>query len=311
MSTSTDISALNENTSLLESRKQTIGEIFLQGGQPLLKMWNVTVLNGMRRQVKHSHSRFEINLVTDGSGEYSTEKRAYPIKAGDLYIFSSNEEHCITKVTSPELSITVLHFEPRYLIDGGPEPANTDFINFCFSHSSSFENRIRGETAAALKQNFKAVMTELTMRENSYNTAIRAYLELMLIDLLRNYNYKAPQSDINRKSVFNMLKVYNYIDEHLSEELTLDTLSRVAGLSPNYFSHSFKQLNDISLWDYITAKRIEKAIRLITSPDTGLTMLEIALRSGFNNTVNFNKAFKRNTGITPSELKKNPKILLH
>jgi len=38
-------------------------------------------------------------------------------------------------------------------------------------------------------------------------------------------------------------------------------------------------------------------------------MLDIALRCGFNNTVNFNKAFKKHKGITPSQLRKDPKLL--
>ena len=40
-------------------------------------------------------------------------------------------------------------------------------------------------------------------------------------------------------------------------------------------------------------------------------MAEIATRCGFNNTVNFNKAFRKHKGITPSALRQNPKLLAH
>ena len=108
-----------------------------------------------------------------------------------------------------------------------------------------------------------------------------------------------------------MPAVYQYIDLHLNEDLSLQTLSNTAGLSPNYFSHVFKELHGISLWDYIHAKRIEKATSLIRSTECEMSMLDVALECGFNNTVHFNKVFKKVTGITPRELRKNPYLLTH
>ena len=96
----------------------------------------------------------------------------------------------------------------------------------------------------------------------------------------------------------------------MCEEIKLNDLANIAGLSPNYFSHLFKKNNGISLWDYITAKRIEKAINILRH-NRELTILEIALECGFNNTTNFNKAFKKQKCLTPSEFRKNPALLYH
>jgi len=288
-----------------------IHEILYQNDMPLLKMWNVDITEGSRNFLKHSHTRFEITVVNEGSGEYTTENAVYPMKKGDVFVFSSNEIHCITKVSKDGLSITNLHFEPRYLMDDRNLSQHEDYINFCFSHSPEFQNRIPKEKATQLHNNYMMIKKELTECKNNYTVAIRAYLDLILIDLLRNHNYNSSSQSINQNKIFDMLAVYKYIDEHISDDLTLNTLSEIASLSPNYFSHIFKSLNGISLWDYINAKRIEKAIKLITSPNHNLTMLEIAMECGYNNTVNFNKAFKKQKGITPSQLKKNPKILSH
>lgn len=295
----------------ITSTTKTISEILYQNDMPLLKMWNVDITSGVRPFTKHSHTRFEITLVNNGYGEYTTENEVYPIKTGDIFVFSSNETHSITKVSGDGLSITNLHFEPRYLIDNRYSDTSDDFINFCFSHSPDFKNRIPCNDADKLRNNYLMIKQELTEQNSNYEMAVRANLDLILIELLRNHKYKTDSMPINQNSIFNMLSVYNYIDEHISDELTLHNLSNIANLSPNYFSHIFKKLNGISLWDYITAKRIEKAIKLITDRNSNLTILEIALQCGFNNTVNFNKAFKKQKGITPSTLKKNPKILLH
>lgn len=296
---------MNKNS--ITSRTKTISEILYRNDMPLLKMWNVDITEGTRPFSKHSHTRFEITVVNEGSGEYTTENNVYPISKGDVFVFSSNETHCITKVTKGGLSITNLHFEPRYLIGD----RNEDYINLCFSHSPDFRNRIPSEKAELLRHNLLMIKNELTEKKEKYEIAISAYLDLILVDLLRNHKYNNTSKEISQTNIFNLLAVYKYIDEHISEDLTLNSLAEIAGLSPNYFSHIFKTLNGIPLWDYINAKRIEKAVKLITTNPTNLTMLEIALECGFNNTVNFNKAFKKQKGITPSSIKKNPKILLH
>ena len=70
-------------------------------------------------------------------------------------------------------------------------------------------------------------------------------------------------------------------------------------MSKTYFSSSFRKLNGISPWEYITIKRIERAIHLIET--TSLTKIEIAFKCGFNNASNFYHAFKRVTGKTPAD----------
>ena len=287
----------------------TIGELFLETGKPLLKMWTIEVDSKIRPYVKHSHTRFEITVVNNGSGEYTTENAVYPMLPGDVFVFSSNEIHCITKIGEEGLSITNLHFEPRYLNQEFSNSFGDSYMNFCFYHSPEFENRIPSKVAETLRYHHSMIKQEFQNNQEQYPLAIQSHMHLMLIDLLRKHRYRTSSEYQN--ATLDILSVYDYIDQHLCEELTLKELAAIARMSPNYFSHVFKQLNGITLWDYIIAKRIEKAARLLRKGDPHLTILEIALQCGFNNTVNFNKAFKKQKGITPSELRKDPKLLSH
>ena len=65
--------------------------------------------------------------------------------------------------------------------------------------------------------------------------AIQAHMHLMLIDLLRNHHYR--NSSAYQNAVFDILSVYDYIEQHLCENLTLGELAQVAGVSPNHFSY--------------------------------------------------------------------------
>lgn len=287
----------------------TIGELLIENGTSLLKMWRIDVDSKIRPYIKHSHTRFEITVVNHGSGEYTTENAVYPMEAGDVFVFSSNEIHCITKTGENGLSITNLHFEPRYLNQGYEDRSDDRFLNLCFYHSPEFQNRIPSEKASVLRHHHAMIAEELTKTNDQYTLAIHSHMNLMLIELLRNHQYHTS-TDLQNNSV-HMLNVYDYIEHHLCEPLTLSDIANVANISPNYFSTIFKQLNGITLWDYVTAKRIDKATRLLHSKEHIYTILDIALQCGFNNTVNFNKAFKKQKGITPSEFRRNPKLLSH
>ena len=76
----------------------------------------------------------------------------------------------------------------------------------------------------------------------------------------------------------------SYINDHLCDELSLDEISGHAGMSRSYFSNVFKSLNGISVWTYITGKRIELAMNYLRGSDMSIT--EIAGRCGFNNIAN-------------------------
>ena len=101
----------------------------------------------------------------------------------------------------------------------------------------------------------------------------------------------------------------DYISEHLTEPLTLAEIAAQAQMSPNYFSAVFRAVRAIPLWDYVSEQRVAEAMRRI---DAGTeSMLTVAMQSGFNNTANFNKTFRRYTGRTPSEYRRHGSAILY
>ena len=282
-------------------------KIYESDAKGVLKMWSVDVPHGKRHYNRHSHNAVEIALVLAGKGEYTTEKKTYPMEKGDVFVFATNEIHCITDVCSEELSVVNLHFRPEYVADA--KEAGEGYVNFCFAHSEKFENRIPAEKAGFLSHALNMMRAEYTQKDREFSVASKAYLDLILVELLRNHSYYGTAAGESADRRAAILSVYAYIDSHLAEHLSLSELARIANLSPNYFSKIFAQYNGRSLWDYVNSKRIEKACRLLLDRSTGHTVLDVALECGFNNTVNFNKIFKKHTGITPKKLRENPELL--
>lgn len=101
-------------------------------------------------------------------------------------------------------------------------------------------------------------------------------------------------------------KVFDYIDRHLDEALSVEQLSQIAHFSKFHFHRQFSDYCGISVIRYIQLMRLKRAsYRLAFSTSDRIT--EIALDAGFENPESFSRAFKNTFGQTPSEFRKQPK----
>jgi AraC-like DNA-binding protein len=146
-----------------------------------------------------------------------------------------------------------------------------------------------------------------TAKEFGYEFAVHTQVINIFISLTRfsNYSDLSAKQLLKKKSAntditFN--KALEYIETHLNEELTLEKISAVAGLSPNYFSNIFRKQTGLKLWDFISEKRVTLATKLL-SENPNVSVITIALKCGYNNCPNFNRAFKKYTGMTPKKYK--------
>ncbi|MDD3414075.1 MAG: AraC family transcriptional regulator [Lachnospiraceae bacterium] len=111
-------------------------------------------------------------------------------------------------------------------------------------------------------------------------------------------NNTSKQKEYTEKFLF----VCDYINEHCTEELTLDYIADMAGFSKFHFSRLFKQFANVSFYKYLNQKRIAYAERLLINPEISVT--EVALRSGFASLSSFIRMFKIIKNCTPTEFKK-------
>lgn len=97
-------------------------------------------------------------------------------------------------------------------------------------------------------------------------------------------------------------KVKTYIEEHLTESLTLTTISRLVNYNEAYVSRLFKQITGMGLSEYISNERIKKAKQLLSS--TNDSMQSVAAATGFDTPQYFSIVFKKITGVSPSEYRR-------
>ena len=281
------------------------------GGGFLLKLFNVAVKGGDRKFRNHRHVEFELVLIRSGSGIYRTKDKEYTIKAGDVFLFASNEIHCITKVGDEGLGLMNIHFEPRFIWSSGNDLFDADYLRIFNSRSDKFQNRLPRDSAhtRAIADMMLMMEQEFKDKKPEYTLMVKVHLLSILVTMMRSFDYVSEDKGQGRRPSYTAIeRSMDYMTDHLAEPLTLAELAGVANMSETYYSAVFSRLNGVSPWDYLTAKRIERAAGLLRS-ERGLTMLEIATLCGFNNTANFNRAFRKYQNRTPSSYRKSGQII--
>ncbi len=96
-------------------------------------------------------------------------------------------------------------------------------------------------------------------------------------------------------------KVKDYIAVHYADQVRLEDMALLAGMSASAFSRFFKQHTGRNFVDYVIDIRLGNAARLLVDTETGIS--EICYSCGFNNLSNFNRTFKARRGYTPRDFR--------
>src|SRR5882762_1412449 len=106
--------------------------------------------------------------------------------------------------------------------------------------------------------------------------------------------------DLNRGGLSPALKnrVCEFIELHIGEKISLDSLSAMAGLSPHHFARAFQQSVGVPPHRYLLRRRLEHVGQMLR--DTQLQISHIALAVGFSDQSHLNRHFRRLTGMSPS-----------
>jgi AraC-type DNA-binding domain-containing proteins len=119
---------------------------------------------------------------------------------------------------------------------------------------------------------------------------IAYYLEQVPLENIKN---------IDSQSSEKLKTILIYIENNISKDITIEELSKLLYLHPNYFIRLFKKHMGSSPKQYINRVRLEKACQLLSS--TNIPIKEIALENGFKDLFYFSKNIKSHTGLSPTE----------
>ena len=119
--------------------------------------------------------------------------------------------------------------------------------------------------------------------------------------LIRHFEIKDTKASSGSNKAL-LQKILEYIQEHYTERISLNTVADKFSYSPVYISSVFKSCAGINFKYYLDNIRVIEAVEMLSSGD--MTVTEISRACGFENIRTFNNVFKKITNKTPSEIKR-------
>ena len=246
----------------------------------------------------HWHHECELIRILEGNFTVALDNRSLTATAGDMLFINSGTVHG----GAPEqCTYECIVFDARMLLKKGM--AWSTPIQQIADREILVEPLLP-RTDLSLSRIFHELFETLAQQPTGYQViAIGALYQLFGRILQKNLcTRRSGDERTEHKRTAQIKRVLSKIESCYGDPLTLEELSREAGMSPKYFCQFFQEITRRTPIDYLNYYRIEQATYQMVQSDASVT--EIAYRCGFNDLSYFIRAFKKYKGITPGRYEK-------
>ncbi|MBR6558994.1 MAG: helix-turn-helix transcriptional regulator [Clostridia bacterium] len=240
----------------------------------------------------HSHNNlYEVFCFVDGEAEYIVEDSVYPLKPGYLLIMRPGERHKIKIHTEKGYERFFINFSENILSSYNLEK------HFLFP----FTDRNIGKKNLYFPTEFpqftpKDIFSRMCLYSDcSQEKRISAYLYILLEGI---YNAFIGKRHSDESTHYTAERMIMYISEHLSEDLSLASLSEKFFLSPSQINRIFKKSAGVPIGEYILTKRLTAAEDLLRN---GTSALDACQKCGFRDYSAFYRSYRKRVGRCPRD----------
>lgn len=262
--------------------------------------------------IMHTHNCIEVVYVRSGMARHHMADINYEVRKGDLIIVNYGVPHAFIPLDDSDEDFTTydLLFITELFEITGIDSRDFSALASSYLFYSLFEgsepldnslNLIRSGSSREFGELFDRIYDEYTNRKSGFMNMIRAYLIQLITKIFReidektNYITTSEQRDVVNKAI-------EYMKQNYNTPINLNNLVTDIFFSKDYFRQLFKTTTGMSITDFIQKTRIDEAKKLLLT--TERSVFDIAGECGFKDTTFFYKTFKKITGKTPGEYRK-------
>lgn len=226
----------------------------------------------------------QLIYCVEGEGELETEGKVFQVGVGDIFFLPAKREH---RYHGKGKWVTSW----IHLTGEGMQQALE-----CLGLKDAVV--VSGMDTTRYERILRQILTELKVDrlQGMERSSVHVYDLLMEFYLLQN-EQKQPQN----KGMQRLLPLLDYIDDHISEQMTLAELAGVLGVTPQHLCRAFKEALSMRPFEYITKRRIQISKRYLA--DRSMKIATIGQMVGIRDVSYYCYNFKRLEGITPNEFR--------
>lgn len=242
---------------------------------------------------RHCHEYYELLYVVSGEGRYVVESTEYPLQPNMLLLIRPYEFHYVCPKKNTPYERYVLHFKGSVLGD----VVNSLPIMCTDGHREhgvyfppySFDGSVRQVIAnlEGVRELFKGTPNHRAKRSALVHADLTR--SLLLLSLSEPERVSVEDGNV-------IPRVIDHLNLNLDKEVSLDELSQQFFISKYYLCHAFRKYTGVTLFQYLSVKRIAMAQHLL---ELGEPATSVAYAVGFRNYSSFYRTFCKVTGHAP------------
>lgn len=248
----------------------------------------------------HYHEFNKIFIFLSGNVTYTIEGKNYHLKPWDILLISSHDLHRPIIDPNQVYERIIIYVNPEFIHSMN---SGTSDVTKCFRQSSeSSYHLIRpdGEVLPQIQQILYDLEESLSCEEFGSDIVSNSYFMQLMVQLNRIFNHtdyhlqkNAMEYDRRTESIL------RYINQHLDEDLSNQTLSEKFYISKYHMMHTFKVETGYTLHSYVQQKRLMASAELIKK---GVPVMKAAQQCGFKDYSTYYRAFQKFMGRSPKEI---------
>jgi xylan 1,4-beta-xylosidase len=243
----------------------------------------------------HWHTDIEILFVLDGTLNLTMNNQSYWLKAGEIVLINSKTVHAIDFSDGNNL-VFVLQFLPSIY------ESEYRKTSFHFNLNTAAAEIQTPENISELQYILACIGVEIYLNNDGFQFYIKSLLYQLVGYLFRYTRYDIldkTRCTLQDSDLARLEMIVKYINENYQHGFSFAEVAERLNLSLSQCSRFFKEKMGISFSEYLRHVQITHAKRLIL--ETGHTVLFVSEDSGFTSLASFYRAFKGDTGMTPTE----------
>ena len=244
---------------------------------------------------RHSHDFHEILFCYESKSE--------KIHTGDLYFFPAGQSHKDSYPASVPAKMYQVYFSEELFSASVNIEKEALFILGQIKIYIKNQNIVRLSRIGTerLTKLFENMLWEFSRRYRGYSWTIRLKLIELLITVVRDKKFTIPiRGEMGQPLSNSHIKdVLLYLEADYMNRITIEDILKFCPLSRSHFHSLFKKETGKTFIHYLNNLRCEKAVKLLITTDD--TILDISLKTGFNNLSHFCHTFKDITGLPPAK----------
>ena len=237
----------------------------------------------------HFHEHYVVGFIERGKRNLKVRGICHLTTAGDLLLFNPGENHACESNDGQSLDYRCINIEPAVMMKAARE---------IFGEAQQMQFLQPLVFHCELIDELRELHTMILRGERGVRKEEKFYF--LLEQLLRDYA-EAGTLDSGEPLRAEVKAVCDFLASHATEQISLDQLGAVAGLSKYHLLRAFTRETGITPYSYLETIRIDRAKTLLKQ---GVTPAEAALCAGFSDQSHFTNAFKRFIGLTPGQYRR-------